>query len=83
MSLSVYPFPPPSSSTSAVGSAPSAATGAASNAERNPAVAIQQAQENKYPLWKYVRRQQGPGAMVVGEGNVSWTCRFCNKRTYF
>jgi hypothetical protein len=36
--------------------------------KQNSAVARQHAQEKKYPLWKYVMRQQGPGAKLVGEG---------------
>jgi hypothetical protein len=48
-------------------SVPSAAS-AASNAEKNIVVARQQAQENKYPLWKYVTRHQEPRAKLMGEG---------------
>ena len=67
-----FPFPP-MSPISAAAIALSAASGAAFNLERNPAVARQLAQEKKYPLWKYVRRQQGPEAKLAGGGNVPWT----------
>lgn len=64
------PVAPPSSSplSASVPSVASRAASAASNAEKNSAVARQHAQEKKYPLWKYVMRQQGPGAKLVGEG---------------
>ena len=32
----------------------------------------------KYPLWKYVTREQGPSSKVKGGGNVSWKCSYCN-----
>jgi hypothetical protein len=64
------PIAPPSSSplSASVPSVASRAASAASNAEKNSVVARQHAQEKKYPLWKYVMRQQGPGAKLVGEG---------------
>jgi hypothetical protein len=52
----------------AASGATSGATSAASNVEKNIVVTRQQAQKNKYQLWKYVTRHQGPGAKVGGEG---------------
>jgi hypothetical protein len=55
-------------------------------AEKHALLARQQAQEAKYPLWKYVTRHQGPGAKLKGGGNILWTCNFCKSQftsTYF
>ena len=49
-------------------------------------LAWQEAQDSKYPLWKYVSRHQGTDTKLKGGGNVLWTCSFFNnhfKRTYF
>ena len=78
------PIPPNTSSSTPLASAPSAASGA--HAPLNPVLARQQAQEKKYPLWRYVTRKEGPGAKLGGGGNVSWTCNFCKndfKSTYY
>ena len=40
---------------------------------------------DKYPLWKYVTREDGPNNKGKGGGNVQWKCNFCNisfKSTY-
>jgi hypothetical protein len=80
---------PPPSFSSGSASVPSAGSGAAetvSNAEKNSLLARQQAQDSKYPLWKYVTRHQGPRAKLNWGGNVLWTCSFCNnqfKSAYF
>ena len=78
------PIPPNTSSYTPLASAPSAATGA--HAPLNPALARQQAQEKKYPLWRYVTRKERLGEKLGGGGNVSWTCNFCKnkfKSTYY
>ena len=78
------PIPPSTTDSPPPSSAPSAASGA--HTPYNPVLARQQAQEKKYPLWKYVTRKDGPGAKLGGGGNVSWRCNFCNhefKSTYF
>jgi hypothetical protein len=70
---------PPSFSTGSA-SVPSARSGAAatsSEAEKHAVLARQQAQESKYPLWKYVTRHQGPGSKLKRGGNILWTCSFC------
>ena len=65
-------------------SVPSIASGAAtttSNVEGS-----QQPQDNKYPLCKYVTREQGPGSKMKGGGNVAWKCNYCKTHfmsTYF
>ena len=62
--------------SSAGGSAPSVSSeflGAARPSEPSqnlPAIVKQQAQEKKYPLWKYVTRKHGLGSKLVGGGNV-------------
>ena len=56
-------------------SAPSIASVA--HAPLNPILARQQAQEKKYPLWRYVTRKERPGAKLGGGGNVSWTYNCC------
>jgi hypothetical protein len=59
---------------------------AASNAKKRIVAAKQQAQESKYPLWKYVTRHQGLKAKLKGGGNVLWTCGFFHnefKSTYY
>ena len=62
------PSPPnPSLSISNVASAPSVGSGAVGGHD-NPVLLRQQAQEKKYPLWKYVTRKSGPGAKLGGEG---------------
>ena len=41
---------------------------------------------DKYPLWKYVTREDGPDNKGNGGGNVQWKCNFCNisfKSTYY
>ena len=41
---------------------------------------------DKYPLWKYVTREDGPDNKGKGGGNVQWKCNFCNisfKSTYY
>ena len=80
------PSPPnPSFSISNVASAPSVGSGAVGGHD-NPVLLRQQAQEKKYPLWKYVTRKSGPGAKLGGGGNVVWTCNFCKnefKSTYY
>ena len=78
------PIPPSTTDSPPPSSAPSAASGA--HTPYNPVLARQQAQEKKYPLWKYVTRKDGPGAKLGGGGNVSWRCNFCNHEfmsTYF
>ena len=71
------------------GSAPSVsneAIGASMRSKNLVAVAKQQAQEKKYPLWKYVTRKEGPGSKSDGGGNVLWSCNFCKgqfKSTYY
>ena len=80
------PIPPSTSGSPPPSSAPLAASGAHSMAPFNPVLATQQAQEKKYPLWKYVTRKDGPGAKLGGGGNVSWRCNFCKHEfmsTYF
>jgi hypothetical protein len=40
----------------------------------------------KYPLWKYVTREDGPSNKGKGGGNVQWKCNFCHntfKSTYY
>jgi len=40
----------------------------------------------KYPLWKYVTREDGPSSKGKGGGNVNWRCNFCHNTftsTYF
>ena len=69
------PIPLNTISSTPLASAPSAASGA--HAPLNPVLARQQAQEKKYPLWRYVTRKEGPGEKLGGGGNVSWTCNFC------
>ena len=32
----------------------------------------------KYPLWKYVTREDGPSSKGKGGSNVNWRCNFCN-----
>ena len=80
------PSPPnPSLSLSNVASAPSVGSGAVGGHD-NPVLLRQQAQEKKYPLWKYVTRKSGPEAKLGGGGNVVWTCNFCKnefKSTYY
>jgi hypothetical protein len=79
--------PPPSFSTGSA-NVPFAGSGAAtrsSEAEKY-VLARQQAQESKYPLWKYVTRHQGLGSKLKGGGNILWTCSFCKSQftsTYF
>ena len=63
------PIPPNTSSSTPLSSAPSAASGA--HAPLNLVLARQQAQEKKYPLWRYVTRKEGPRAKLGGGGNVS------------
>ena len=78
------PIPPNTSSSTPPVGAPSAACGA--HAPLNPVLARQQAQEKKYPLWRYVTMKEGLGEKLGGGGNVSWTCNFCKnkfKRTYY
>ena len=81
----VYPpIPLNTSSSTPPASAPSAASGA--HAPLNLVLARQQAQEKKYPLWKYVTRKEGLGENLGGGGNVCWTCNFCKnefKSTYY
>jgi hypothetical protein len=80
---------PPSSFSTGSASVPSAGSGAATTipeAEKHVVLARQQAQESKYPLWKYVKRHQGPGSKLKGKGNILWTCNFCKNQftsTYF
>jgi hypothetical protein len=80
--------PPPSFSIGSA-SVPSARSGAATTipkAEKHVVFARQQAQESKYPLWKYVTRHQGPRSKLKGGGNILWTCNFCKNQftsTYF
>eukprot|EP00253_Pinus_taeda_P032931 PITA_32931 len=41
---------------------------------------------DKYPLWKYVTREDGTSTKGKGGGNVQWRCNFCHiafKSTYF
>ena len=41
---------------------------------------------DKYPLWKYVTREDGPNTKGKGGGNVQWKCNFCHisfKSTYY
>ena len=78
------PIPPNTCSSTPLASAPSAASGA--HAPLNPVLARQQAQEKKYPLWRYVTRKEGPGAKLGGGGNVFWICNFRKnefKSTYY
>ena len=80
------PIPPSTSGSPPASSAPPAASGAYSMAPFNPVLARQQAQEKKYPLWKYVTRKDGPEAKLGGGGKVSWRCNFCKHEfmsTYF
>jgi hypothetical protein len=80
---------PPSSFSTGSASVPSARSGAATTipeAEKHAVLARQQAQESKYPLWKYVTRHQGPRSKLKGGGNILWTCNFCKNQftnTYF
>ena len=40
----------------------------------------------KYPLWKYVTREDGTSTKGKGGGNVQWRCNFCHisfKSTYY
>ena len=79
--LVLSPHPPPSAYIFSIVSVPSVASGAevvASNATNNAGVARKQAQEMKYPLWKYIKRQEGPQARIAGGRNVLWTGSFCN-----
>ena len=66
-------FPPPSFSTrsASVPSARSEAAATSSEAKKH-VLARQQAQESKYPLWKYVTRKQVPNNKLKGGGNVAW-----------
>ena len=57
------PIPPNTRSSTPLASAPSVASGA--QAPYNPVLARQQAQEKKYPLWKYVTRKEGPGKKLI------------------
>jgi hypothetical protein len=80
--------PPPSFSigSTSVQSAGSVATVTILEAEKHVVFARQQAQESKYPLWKYVTRHQGPGSKLKWGGNILWTCSFCKNQftsTYF
>jgi len=80
--------PPPPFSTWST-SVPSIGSGAATTileAEKHAVLARQQAQESKYPLWRYVTRHQGLGSKLKGGGNILWTCSFCKNQftsTYF
>jgi hypothetical protein len=74
-------------SSSGAGSSPSissanatASVAAVSRAAYDPAVARRQANEKKYPLWKYVTKKQGQGSVskASGGGNVTWNCNFCH-----
>jgi len=67
--------------SSVFASVPSVGSGVAiatSNVEGRINLERQQAQEIKYPLWKYVTRDQGKGSKLKGGGNVSWACSYCN-----
>ena len=84
-------------SSSGVGSSPSVSSATASvvgggsdsvsRAAYDPAVARQEANDKKFPLWKYVTKKPGqPPPKVSGGGNVIWTCNFCKneyKSTYY
>ena len=65
-------------------SVPSIGSGAAtttSNVEGR-----QQPQDNKYPLWKYVTREAGPGSKMKGGGNFAWKWSYCHNHfmsTYY
>ena len=64
--------PPPISSESA-----------ASNVEGRP---TPKSNIDKYSLWKYVTREDGPSSKGKGGGNVNWRCNFCHNTftsTYF
>ena len=80
---------PPSLSSLSVGSAPTVSSDAAivSRAEFDPAVARQEANDKKFPLWKYVTKKPGqPPPKASRGGNVIWTCNFCKneyKSTYY
>ena len=63
------PLPPPSTSSSTPASDSTTSSGA--HGQFNPILARQQAQESKYPLWKYVTRKEGPRAKLGGGGNLS------------
>ena len=63
------PIPISSGSTSI----PSIGSGAAIAASN---VQGKQTQDPKYPLWKYVTREPGPGSKAKGGGNVAWKCSF-------
>jgi hypothetical protein len=74
-------------SSSGAGSSPSissanatASVAVVSRAAYDPAVARRQANEKKYPLWKYVTKKQGQGSVskASGGGNVTWNCNFCH-----
>jgi hypothetical protein len=82
-------------SSSGVGSSPSISSANAtasvvvvSRDAYDPAVARRQPSEKKYPLWKYVTKQQGQGSVSKASegGNVIWICNFCHnyyKSTYY
>jgi hypothetical protein len=87
----IFPLMLPPSPSFSTGSAsvPFVGSGAAttiSNVEKHIVLARHQAQDSKYPLWKYVTRHQGPGVQVKGGGNIFWTCNFGKNQftsTYF
>ena len=56
-------------------SIPSIGSGAATTTSN---VQGKQTQGPKYPLWKYVTREAGPGSKAKGGGNVAWKCSFCH-----
>eukprot|EP00253_Pinus_taeda_P018206 PITA_18206 len=74
-------FLPISSGSASVPSLASGAATTTSNVEGR-----QQPHDNKYPLWKYVTREQGPGSKMKGGGNVAWKCIYCENHfmsTYY
>ena len=71
---------PISSGSASIASIGSGTTTIASNVQRK------QTQGSKYPLWKYVTREAGPGSKAKGGGNVAWKCNFCHSHfmnTYY
>jgi hypothetical protein len=72
----VVPSPSFSTQLDNVPSAKSGAETTISSVEENILLEIQQAQDSKYPLWKYVTRHQGPGSNLKGGANILRTCNF-------
>lgn len=71
------PTVPISSESASVPSIGSGAATAASNVERR-----QQAQDNKYPLWKYVTREQRAKQQVEGRRKCCLECSDQSKRNH-